>query len=115
MMLYEKQIIDQVEVLKKTEVADAEGVLQRFSYIAKLQNALQQATEEIKNLKGDLQTANREVVNTRQMMEVKMINAIRVTSICILRRDSREIPIAWIVYNCPDKIKQFCYESSRLI
>lgn len=70
MMLYEKQIIDQVEVLKKTEVADAEGVLERFSYISKLQQQLQQATEMIKNLKGDLQTAEREVANTRMQMEV---------------------------------------------
>src|SRR5574343_121268 len=45
--LYKNGIIDQVEVLKKTEVADTEGVLQRFGYIKQLEQALEQAQGQI--------------------------------------------------------------------
>ena len=68
--LYKNGIIDQVEVLKKTEVADTEGVLQRFGYIKQLETALQQAQEQIKTLSGDLQTAQRESVSDRKRLEV---------------------------------------------
>jgi hypothetical protein len=68
--LYKNGIIDQVEVLKKTEVADTEGVLQRFGYIKQLEGALQQAQDQIKQLSGDLQTAQRESVSDRKRLEV---------------------------------------------
>jgi len=70
MQMYEKGIIDQVEMLKKTEVVDTEGVLERMGMIKQLQQALQASQNEIKMLKGDLQTAQRETVHARQMMEV---------------------------------------------
>jgi hypothetical protein len=68
---YQKGLIDQVEVLKKTEVFDMEGVLQRTDMIAQLEQQLQQAGEEIKRLKGDLQTRDREAVNLRKKSEVE--------------------------------------------
>ena len=64
-------LIDRQEVLKKTEVFDAEGVQQRMDTIAKLQGALKGAQEEIKKLKGDLQTRDRESVNLRKKLEVE--------------------------------------------
>ena len=64
-------LIDRQEVLKKTEVFDAEGVQQRMDTIAKLQGALQGAQAEVKKLKGDLQTRDREAVNLRKKLEVE--------------------------------------------
>jgi hypothetical protein len=68
---YQKGLIDRQEVLKKTEVFDMEGVLQRTDTIAQLEQQLQQAGEQIKQLKGDLQTRDREAVNLRKKAEVE--------------------------------------------
>jgi hypothetical protein len=68
---YSKGIIDRQEVLKKTEVFDIEGVMQRTDIIGKLQQQLKQAGEEIKKLKGDLQTRDRESVNLKKKVEVE--------------------------------------------
>ena len=67
---YQIGLIDRQEVLKKTDVFDAEGVMQRIDMIDQLKGQLQQATETIKSLKGDLQTRDRESVNLRKKMEV---------------------------------------------
>ena len=68
---YEKGIIDKQEVLKKTEVFDMEGVLQRTDLIQQLQSQLQQATETIKQMQGDLQTREREVYHAKMKAEVE--------------------------------------------
>ena len=68
---FQKGLVDRVEVLKKTEVFDMEGVLQRTDQVGQLQSQVQQATEEIKKLKGDLQTRDRESVNLRKRIEVE--------------------------------------------
>jgi len=69
--LYKNGIIDQEEVLKKTEVADAEGVLERISIMKQQSMAISQLQQQVKGLQGDLQTAQREVVHARQALEVK--------------------------------------------
>ena len=71
MNLYEKGIIDQQEVLEQTEVADTEGVLERTSMILQLQQQVQSQEEQIKQLKGDLQTAQRESTSDRKRVEVE--------------------------------------------
>lgn len=71
MQLYQAGLIDQVEVLKQTEVVDMEGVLNRHNRELKLQQALMQAQEQIKQLRGDLQTAQRESVQDRKRVEVE--------------------------------------------
>ena len=68
---YSKGIIDRQEVLKKTEIFDMEGVMERTDMITKLQNALKQTQEENKRLKGDMQTRDREAVNLRKKVEVE--------------------------------------------
>ena len=68
---YQKGLIDRQEVLKKTEVFDMEGVLQRIDMIAKLQSQVKQQAEQIKSLSGDLQTRDREAVNLRKKVEVE--------------------------------------------
>ena len=67
---YQIGLIDRQEVLKKTDVFDAEGVMQRIDIIDQLKGQLEQAKESIKSLKGDLQTRDREAVNLRKKAEV---------------------------------------------
>lgn len=64
--LYRMNIIDQVEVLKKSEVVDVEGVLNRASQIMRLQQMVEQLEQENKSLRGDLQTAQRESVHSEK-------------------------------------------------
>ena len=68
---YKMGLIDRTEVLKKNpEIFDKAGVLQRMSEIAQLTQQVQGAQEQIKKLKGDLQTAERESVSNRKQVEV---------------------------------------------
>lgn len=68
---YAKGLIDRQEVLKKTEVFDMEGVLERTDTITQLQQQLKAAGEQIKQLKGDMQSRDRESVNLRKRVEVE--------------------------------------------
>ena len=68
---YQKGIVDRTEVLKKTEVFDMEGVLQRTDTIEQLTQQLEQASEQIKDLQGDMQTLTRENVHLKQKVEVE--------------------------------------------
>ena len=69
--LYQMGIIDQIELLKQTDVADMEGVLARSGQMQQMQSQVQAQQEEIKKLKGDLQTAQRESLHDRKRVEVK--------------------------------------------
>ena len=71
MQLYQAGIIDQVEILEQTEVADTEGVLERTSIMQQQQQAIQQLEEELKKVKGDLQTAERESVHDKKRVEIE--------------------------------------------
>tara|TARA_R100000742_G_C4279228_1_gene103287 strand:- start:2331 stop:4559 length:2229 start_codon:yes stop_codon:yes gene_type:complete len=71
MQLYQAGLIDQIELLKQTDVADMEGVLQRNGQMQQMQQQVQAQSEEIKKLKGDLQTAQRESLHDRKRVEVK--------------------------------------------
>tara|TARA_X000001388_G_scaffold56979_1_gene42219 strand:- start:5234 stop:7423 length:2190 start_codon:yes stop_codon:yes gene_type:complete len=68
---YKNGIIDKQEVLKKTEVFDMEGVMQRTDLIQQLQSQLGQATETIKQMQGDLQTREREVYHAKMKAEIE--------------------------------------------
>ena len=68
---YSKGLIDRQEVLKKTEVFDIEGVMQRTDEIQKLQSMVEQQKEQIQSLEGDLQSRDREAVNLRKKVEVE--------------------------------------------
>ncbi len=72
---YTKGLIDRQEVLKKTEIFDMEGVMQRTDEVGKLQQSLQSAQEEIKKLQGDMQSRDREAVNLRKRIEVEKFKA----------------------------------------
>ena len=69
--LFSMGVIDQVELLKQTDIADMEGVLNRAGQQAQLNQQNQQLQEEVKKLKGDLQTAQRESIHDRKRVEIK--------------------------------------------
>ena len=71
MELYKAGLIDQIELLKKTEVVDVEGVLKRHGQMTQLQQQVEAQQEEIKELKGDLQTADREAQHARKRVEIE--------------------------------------------
>tara|TARA_R110000824_G_scaffold124698_3_gene283451 strand:+ start:1352 stop:3574 length:2223 start_codon:yes stop_codon:yes gene_type:complete len=71
MEAFSKGLIDRQEVLKKTEIFDMQGVMERTDVVAKLQGQVKQAGEQIKKLKGDLQSRDRESVNLRKRLEVE--------------------------------------------
>jgi len=71
MEAYQLGLIDKVEALKKTEIYDKEGVLQRTGEVQKLQSIISQLQDQIKNLSGNLQTAQRESVTDRKRVEVE--------------------------------------------
>ena len=75
MDLYKSGIIDQTEVLKQTDVANVEDVMNRSSQIAQLSRQVQGQSEQIKDLQGDLQTARRELIHARQRVEVEKFKA----------------------------------------
>ena len=68
---YKLNLVDDVEVLKKTEIFDKEGVLKRKGLIAQLQGQLQGAQGQIKKLQGDLQTAEREMLHANKRAELE--------------------------------------------
>jgi hypothetical protein len=69
--LFSMGVIDQVELLKQTDVADMEGVLARAGRESQMQGEIQGLQEEVKKLKGDLQTAQRESLHDRKRVELK--------------------------------------------
>jgi len=71
MEAYSKGIVDKVEVLKKTEVFDMEGVLERTDTIGRLEQQLASVTKQLKDLGGDMQTLTRENVHLKQKVEVE--------------------------------------------
>ena len=71
MEAFQAGLIDRVEALKKTEIFDKEGVLQRTDEVAKLQGMIQQMEQQLKKVSGDLQTAQREEVAARERTEVE--------------------------------------------
>ena len=68
---YKNGIIDRVEVLKKTEIFDIEGVLKRTDETEQLKQQLQQLEQNNKDLTGDLQTREREIFHTKQQLEIE--------------------------------------------
>ncbi len=71
MEAFQAGLIDRQEALKKTEIFDKQGILQRMDVVEQLQQQLQGAKEQIKKLSGDLQTRDREAVNLRKQTEVE--------------------------------------------
>ena len=71
MQMYQMGLIDQTEVLKKTEVVDIEGVMERAGQMAQLMQQNEMLQQELKKVRGDLQTAEREEVHAKKRLEVE--------------------------------------------
>ena len=65
---YKLNLVDDVEVLKKTEIFDKEGVLNRKGMKAQMQAYISQLEKQVKDLSGDLQTADREAVHAKKQV-----------------------------------------------
>jgi hypothetical protein len=71
MEMYKMGLIDQVEVLKKSELVDIDGVLERSGQMQQLAQQNEQLQAELKKVQGDLQTANREELHAKKRLEVE--------------------------------------------
>ena len=63
---YKLGLVDDVEVLKKSEIYDKEGVLKRKGAMNQMQGYIKQLEDQVKKLSGDLQTSEREAVSARK-------------------------------------------------
>ena len=69
---FQMGIVDRYEVLKKNpELFDKEGIMRRTEEKQLMQQQIQAMNAQIKNLQGDLQTAQRESVSDRKRVEVE--------------------------------------------
>ena len=69
---FQMGIVDRYEVLKKNpELFDKEGIMRRTEEKQKMAQQIQGMEAQIKNLQGDLQTAQRESVSDRKRVEVE--------------------------------------------
>jgi len=69
--MFQVGAIDDVELLKKTELYDVEGVLKRKGVLQQQAQLIEQLQQQIKELTGDLQTSDREGVSSRKRTEVE--------------------------------------------
>ena len=69
---FQMGIIDKIEVLKKNpEIFDKEGIMRRTNEKEQMMQQIQSLQGQVKNLQGDLQTAQRESVQDRKRVEVE--------------------------------------------
>ncbi len=68
-------IKDPASVIQYMDIADVDELLERENLIRQYEQALNQAQEEIKQLKGDLQTASRSEIQSRKRVEVVKFGA----------------------------------------
>tara|TARA_R100001510_G_scaffold57736_2_gene67281 strand:- start:1620 stop:3956 length:2337 start_codon:yes stop_codon:yes gene_type:complete len=73
--MYQAGLIDQVEVLKKSELVDVEGVLERAGQMKQMQQQMEAMAQELKQVKGDLQTATREELHAKKRLEVEKFSS----------------------------------------
>ena len=66
---------DAFEVLKKSELVDIDGVMQRSGQMLQMQQQMQMLQEELKKVKGDLQTATREELHAKKRLEVEKFSS----------------------------------------
>jgi len=68
---YQQGILkDPTPILQHADLPDMEEILEREDLIKQYEQLMEQAEQEIKSLKGDLQTANRAEVQSRKKVEV---------------------------------------------
>ena len=101
MEAYQMGIVDKVEVLKKNpEIFDKEGILRRTEERQQLMQQVQAMQEQIKNLEGDPQTAQRESVHDRKRVEVEKFKS-RLADIASDAKSDRRVQLN----NLQNKVK----------
>lgn len=73
--LYEIGLADDVAVIKHLDIDDPEGLLERKSLYSQLQQTIQQLDAAVKQLSGDLQTAQRESIHAQMRVIVEKFKA----------------------------------------
>ena len=73
--MYKEGLVDREAVLKKAEFPDADQIMERMDTIAQLQQQLQSALGQIKQLQGDMQTREREVYHAKMETETTRMKA----------------------------------------
>jgi hypothetical protein len=71
MQMYQMGLIDQTEVLKKSELVDLDGVMERSGQMKQMMQQVEMLQQELKKVRGDLQTAEREEVHAKKRLEVE--------------------------------------------
>lgn len=71
LQLYERGLVDDVAVLRGTELPDAEEILERRSLMQQQAQALEQYQAKIQELEGDLQTKQREAQHANEKAELE--------------------------------------------
>jgi hypothetical protein len=96
---YKLGLVDDVEVLKKTEIFDKEGVLQRKGRMAQMQQYITQLENQVKKLSGDLQTSEREQVSARKRTEVEKFksNLSEITSSAKVKEKEKVMQLGNII------------------
>jgi cell division protein FtsB len=96
---YKLGLVDDVEVLKKTEIFDKEGVLQRKGRMAQMQQYITQLENQVKKLSGDLQTSEREMVSARKRTEVEKFksNLNEITSSAKVKEKEKVMQLGGII------------------
>jgi hypothetical protein len=75
MEMFKMGLIDQTEVLKKSELVDVDGVMARNGEMQKMMQQMQAMQAELKKVKGDLQTASREEIHAKKRLEVEKFSS----------------------------------------
>ena len=71
LQMHERGLVDDIAVLRATEIPDAEEILERNGIMKQQAAALQQHAEQIASLQGDLQTWEREAMHSKQKAELE--------------------------------------------
>ena len=64
-----------MKILKKSELVDVDGVLGRAGQMKQMMQQMQAMQQELKKVKGDLQTADREAVHAKKRLEVEKFSS----------------------------------------
>ena len=86
--LYTQGLIDQLAFLQKTEIEDWPEIYERMGQMQQLQQALEQAQEEIQRLQGDAQTSQRELKGMDRKVEREKFKATKARADERVRKDA---------------------------
>jgi hypothetical protein len=71
MQMYQAQAIDKLELWKKTDIVDREGLQQRFSEMAQMQSQIQQLTKQLKETSNQLTRETQKRATAEQRAELE--------------------------------------------